>query len=82
MKISDDLLDIAADIESMLHKGEDVYLVEWQAELLVSHFKASIRNKPIGYISEDGLDSLSKNSDAITSSQQQYDKVIPLYRLD
>lgn len=38
--------------------------------------------EPVGYISEDGLNSLSENSDAITSSKQQYNKVIPIYKLD
>ncbi|EMN5659966.1 hypothetical protein NQ837_003296 [Providencia rettgeri] len=36
----------------------------------------------VGYISQDGLNSLSDDCDAITSSKQQYNKVIPLYRLD
>ncbi|EMB3084811.1 hypothetical protein U8233_004885, partial [Providencia rettgeri] len=38
--------------------------------------------EPVGYISQDGLNSLSDDCDAITSSKQQYNKVIPLYRLD
>ncbi|WP_283126470.1 hypothetical protein [Providencia stuartii] len=38
--------------------------------------------EPVGYISQDGLSSLSENSDAITSCKQQYNKVIPLYKLD
>ncbi|MDX4947468.1 hypothetical protein AB6G19_04545 [Providencia manganoxydans] len=52
--------------------------VAWQAsrESLINSLE------PVGYISEDGLNSLSENSDAITSSKQQYNKVIPLYKLD
>ncbi|EMA4784486.1 hypothetical protein U3C50_004292 [Providencia rettgeri] len=50
----------------------------WQAsrESLINSLE------PVGYISEDGLNSLSENSDAITSSKQQYNKVIPIYKLD
>ncbi|MEY0977172.1 hypothetical protein AB7196_14575 [Providencia rettgeri] len=50
----------------------------WQAsrESLINNLE------PVGYISQDGLNSLSENNDAINSSQQQYNKVIPLYKLD
>ncbi|HHR6405177.1 hypothetical protein [Providencia alcalifaciens] len=50
----------------------------WQAsrESLINSLES------VGYISQDRLNPLSENSDAITSSQQQYNKVIPLYKLD
>ncbi|MEW2741143.1 hypothetical protein ABZ131_18460 [Providencia rettgeri] len=86
MKVSDDLLVIAAEIQLALNNSDsskvNIEIMKWEAELLVYHFKGLSRNKPIGYISQDGLNSLSENCDAITSSKQQYNKVIPLYKLD
>jgi hypothetical protein len=56
----------------------DLMWISWQAsrESLINNLE------PVGYISQDGLGSLSENIDAITSSKQQYNKIIPLYKLD
>lgn len=78
-------LNVSIEFISKERRGDRYYSYSmnfafdvWQAsrESLINSLE------PVGYISEDGLNSLSENSDAITSSKQQYNKVIPLYKLD
>ncbi|HEF8779535.1 TPA: hypothetical protein RG718_000404 [Providencia rettgeri] len=79
MEISDDLLDIAAEIELMLHKGDDIYLVEWQAELLIWHFKALIKNKPIGYMSLTSVENIHDCGSSTVHEESDDKRNIPVY---
>ncbi|WP_042847927.1 hypothetical protein [Providencia rettgeri] len=79
MIISDDLLDIAAEIELSLHEGKDIDLVEWQIELLVHHFKSLIRNKPIGYMSLTGVENIHDCGSSTVHEESDDKRNIPVY---
>ncbi|HAU5547188.1 hypothetical protein FNU75_02490 [Proteus mirabilis] len=81
--MNDEILQIAKYLKNKINAGEGVDEYDWQEIIDVCDELLRINSlEPAGYISEDGLNSLSENSDVITSSKQQYNKVIPLYKLD
>ncbi|HGY1116688.1 TPA: hypothetical protein ACNUX9_003555 [Providencia rettgeri] len=81
--MNNEILQIAKYLKNKINAGDGVDEYDWQEIIDVCDELLRINSlEPVGYISKDGLNSLSENSDAITSSKQQYNKVIPLYKLN
>ncbi|EOZ9063023.1 hypothetical protein ACUII0_002525 [Providencia rettgeri] len=83
MKISDDLLEVAAEIELALHESEsskvNIEMMRWEAELLVYHFKSLIRNRPIGYMSVTGVENIHDCGVATVYEETDDKRVVPVY---
>lgn len=83
MKVSDDLLVIAAEIELAVNNSDsskvNIEMMKHEAELLIYHFNGLSKNKPIGYMSVTGVENIHDCGSSTVHEESDDKRNIPVY---